>query len=242
MSRLHIPGIPVIEDRASRFKRPGAVFRPVPRRVAFRENPEASARLEERRAARLARPRPWLPDNRSRPAKRVRFGEATVVTVDRWIERRAHVFPAPGRILGQLQGWKVTPLAAPDEDGETARYTTYWGSGSSMLSFSHHRPCDREGCAWNELAGIQRGWDGRTPGRFRHWSTADVFRVWLARRERVRRRGGSIGRRRVVLVSSSQQRRSLGGAMLRFEVSGRSLSSSTRTPVSPWHMALAGFP
>lgn len=220
MSRLHIPGIPLIEDRASRFKSTGAVFRPLPRRVAFRENPEraprrsllpvpskrpepprpetrlgprlssrsgvsppsarsarpapatatASARsslvsrLEERRAARLARPRPWLEEckssltldsaakgpkstvrppspsapsrptvlpptaparvrravalidavlakpaiskgvagrNKDKSVKRVRFGEMTVVTVPRWIERKDHVFPDPGRIAGR---------------------------------------------------------------------------------------------------------------------------------------------
>ncbi|KAL2009446.1 hypothetical protein VTN00DRAFT_5253 [Thermoascus crustaceus] len=41
MSRLHIPGVPFVEDRASRFKRTGAVFRPISRRVAFRENLES---------------------------------------------------------------------------------------------------------------------------------------------------------------------------------------------------------
>lgn len=301
MSRLHIPGIPLIEDRASRFKSTGAVFRPLPRRVAFRENPEraprrsllpvpskrpepprpetrlgprlssrsgvsppsarsarpapatatASARsslvsrLEERRAARLARPRPWLEEckssltldsaakgpkstvrppspsapsrptvlpptaparvrravalidavlakpaiskgvagrNKDKSVKRVRFGEMTVVTVPRWIERKDHVFPDPGRIAGRLQGWKVTQLEEPDEDGEMCKYTTYWGhSQPSMLAFNHYRPCGR-GCAWNRLAALQR--------KLRAWDTEAVFKAWLAEREKIRQRGG----------------------------------------------------
>ncbi|KAL2010005.1 hypothetical protein VTN00DRAFT_5812 [Thermoascus crustaceus] len=358
MSRLHIPGIPFVEDRASRFKRTGAVFRPIPRRVAFRENPEAAprrsflpvpvkpperprvsetrskprpaarsvvsfpsarspsaaSRLEERRAARLARPRPWLQEGKSsqslasaakgpkstvlppppsapsrscvlpptassrarravalidaflvKPAiskgvaggrkdksvKRIRFGEATVVTVDRWIERKEHVFPAPGRILGQLQGWKVTPLEEPDEDGEMSKYTTYWGSGSSMLSFSHHRPCDRDGCAWNELANIQRGWDSKSPSRFRHWSTADVFKTMSSARFVVRLLLLSIGRRRRLSSSHRRLTEYWWRDAAFSEVSQRSLSPttiylltylSTGHPVSPWHMALVGFP
>ncbi|PWY77244.1 hypothetical protein BO94DRAFT_588579 [Aspergillus sclerotioniger CBS 115572] len=208
------------------------------------------SRLEERRAARQARSRPWVspksqsqqkspegplsmlhpsppthpshsfcpgshrPDVRSSKAQRairridevlaksalasagaggrktkslksVRFGETTAVPVSRWIDRRENVFPAPLAAMGYLQGWKVTPLSKPDEDGETEKYTTYWGSDSYIMLTSSHsasQPCDRYGCAWNRLARIA---DMRPT-----WGPATVFMAYNQLREQIRQRGG----------------------------------------------------
>ncbi|PYI20592.1 hypothetical protein BO99DRAFT_421502 [Aspergillus violaceofuscus CBS 115571] len=65
---------------------------------------------------------------KDKPKKRVRFCETTEVqSVPRWIERKEHVFPAFLSCLGHLQGWKVTALREPDEDGEMEKHTTYLG-------------------------------------------------------------------------------------------------------------------
>ncbi|PYI10618.1 hypothetical protein BO78DRAFT_414696 [Aspergillus sclerotiicarbonarius CBS 121057] len=117
--------------------------------------------------------------------KSVRFGETTVVPVSRWIDRRENVFPAPLAALGHLQGWKVTPLSKPDEDGETEKYTTYWGSDSYIMLTSSHsasESCGRYGCAWNRLACIA---DQRPT-----WGPATVFMAWNKLREQIRQRGG----------------------------------------------------
>ncbi|PTU16963.1 hypothetical protein P175DRAFT_0505371 [Aspergillus ochraceoroseus IBT 24754] len=116
--------------------------------------------------------------------KSVRFGETTVVSVSRWIERKEHVFPAPPMAMGYLQGWSVAALKEPDEDGEVDKYTTYWGSDSYVMLTSNHAegPCNREGCAWNSLARIQ----ARRP----MWSPETVFKAWLKKRAMIRERGG----------------------------------------------------
>ncbi|KAL5336055.1 hypothetical protein BJX70DRAFT_400997 [Aspergillus crustosus] len=121
---------------------------------------------------------------KSKPAKNVRFGETSVVSVPRWIVRQEHVYPAPPMAMGHFQGWSVTPLAKPDEDGEEEKYTTYWGSDSYVMLTSNHaqRPCDREGCAWNQLARIQ----AMRP----MWSPETIFKAWLLKREDIRKRGG----------------------------------------------------
>ncbi|KAL2860666.1 uncharacterized protein BJX67DRAFT_392158 [Aspergillus lucknowensis] len=183
---------------------PRSSVRPFPTqpRPTSRPSFRVSSRLEERRAARQARPRPWararprspvtsrsdLPSanlvkppskpkvqatrakSRAKPAilikgprkdksvrKCVRFGATTTVSVPRWIVRREHVYSAPPLAMGHIQGWSVTPLAEPDEDGEEEKYTTYWGSDSYVILTSNHAegPCDRYGCAWNALGWVQ---------------------------------------------------------------------------------------
>ncbi|KAL3478190.1 hypothetical protein BJX99DRAFT_108807 [Aspergillus californicus] len=84
--------------------------------------------------------------------------------------------------MGRLQNWTVTPLKKPDEDGETEKYTTCWGS-DSFTGISDHGsgPCNRYGCAWNTMARIQ----ARRPT----WNPLMVFEAWLLRRTIIRERG-----------------------------------------------------
>jgi hypothetical protein len=87
-----------------------------------------------------------------------------------------------------LEGWDVKALDKPDEDGEMEKYTTYWGHGCSMLSYSHALgPCGRDACAWNQLSDIQRRLELRG---VRPLSMAHVFKVWQDKRARIRERGG----------------------------------------------------
>ncbi|KAE8379303.1 hypothetical protein BDV26DRAFT_291466 [Aspergillus bertholletiae] len=87
---------------------------------------------------------------KAKPAKRVRFGETTVVTVSRWIDRSEHSFIFPSW-FGHLQGWRVFALSEPNEDGETEKYVSQWGSDPYDMLHTHYqatRPCGREGCVW----------------------------------------------------------------------------------------------
>lgn len=132
-----------------------------------------------------ARAKPSAPaksERKSKPTKSVRFGETTVVSVPRWIDRRKNVYPAPIAAMGTLQGWSVTPLTNPDEDGEEEKYTTYWGS-DSYVGISDHisQPCHRQSCAWNALARLQ--------ARHPDWTPPEVFRCWLHKRESIRKKG-----------------------------------------------------
>ncbi|PYH96896.1 hypothetical protein BO71DRAFT_396684 [Aspergillus ellipticus CBS 707.79] len=116
--------------------------------------------------------------------KAVRFGETTVISYPRWIVRQEHVYPAPIAAMGHLQGWSVTPLTEPDEDGEMEKYVSYWGSDSYVMLTSSHdasAPCNRHGCAWNRLARIAAS----RPA----WGPATVFMVWNRLRERFRKQG-----------------------------------------------------
>ncbi|KAL1979417.1 hypothetical protein VTN96DRAFT_5981 [Rasamsonia emersonii] len=191
-----------------------------------------SSWLEERRAARQHRQRPWLQKGQSattstpprlakpaRPAiretaptsarqrvpayggllvrpgsseempeKRVRFGDVTVHEVGFWIDRQRHVFRDGAYLTGRLQGWRVTPRAEPDEEGETEKYMTMWGHDHSSLFYHDaHKPCTNDGCAWNSLARIKRRW--REKG-IHGWNRDDIFRTWNRYREKVRERGG----------------------------------------------------
>ncbi|GAQ46856.1 similar to An13g01200 [Aspergillus niger] len=121
---------------------------------------------------------------KAKSVKSVRFGEDTVIPVSCWIVRREHVFPAPLAAMGHLQGWKVTPRAEPDEEGEMEKYTTYWGSDSYVMLDIHSvsEPCGRDGCQYQRLASIA----ARRPG----WGPATVFLAWNMLREKVRQRGG----------------------------------------------------
>ncbi|OJJ42916.1 hypothetical protein ASPZODRAFT_1237540 [Penicilliopsis zonata CBS 506.65] len=138
--------------------------------------------------AALAKPRPRRAQETtpvvSDKKKRVRFGDATVHHVDPWIVRSEHVFPAPGRILGLLVGWKVTPLAIPDEYGETEKYSTSWASDSASMYADHvHGPkyCDPDCCAWASLAQVARA----NPT----CNLRQVKKIWLAMRWKARRMG-----------------------------------------------------
>ncbi|PWY67771.1 hypothetical protein BO83DRAFT_439364 [Aspergillus eucalypticola CBS 122712] len=121
---------------------------------------------------------------KAKSVKSVRFGEDTIIPVSCWIVRREHVFPAPLAAMGHLQGWKVTPRAEPDEEGEMEKYTTYWGSDSYVMLDIHSasEPCGRDGCQYQRLASIA----ARRPG----WGPATVFMAWNMLREKVRQRGG----------------------------------------------------
>ncbi|KAK2800014.1 hypothetical protein FQN50_008253, partial [Emmonsiellopsis sp. PD_5] len=92
-----------------------------------------------------------------RNVKSVKFGGTTVHEVERWIKPGVHS-QGPPSAVGQLHGWRVTPLKEPDQDGEDAKYATYWCSmGSTQLSHAHSydKPCGRSFCAWNEIAKVQ---------------------------------------------------------------------------------------
>ncbi|OJZ80702.1 hypothetical protein ASPFODRAFT_212454 [Aspergillus luchuensis CBS 106.47] len=123
-------------------------------------------------------------ERKAKSVKSVRFGEDTIIPVSCWIVRREHVFPAPLAAMGHLQGWKVTPRAEPDEEGEMEKYTTYWGSDSYVMLDIHSasEPCGRDGCQYQRLASIA----ARRPG----WGPATVFLAWNLLREKVRQRGG----------------------------------------------------
>ncbi|KAE8152592.1 hypothetical protein BDV25DRAFT_137786 [Aspergillus avenaceus] len=115
--------------------------------------------------------------------KCVRFGDTTVIPVSRWIDRREHVFIGPPSAMGHLQGWNVTALTEPDEDGEMEKHTTYWGSDSYIMLTSNHAfgPCDRYLCAWNALA--------RVKAVRPMWNSEMVFKGWMRLREIKREKG-----------------------------------------------------
>ncbi|PYH43359.1 uncharacterized protein BP01DRAFT_301232 [Aspergillus saccharolyticus JOP 1030-1] len=201
LSRLH-------ERRAARQarSRPWAQARsttkpPLPQRPAPTPTSATHVRMTAREMvakidailAKYAAPRARVPRvpvscvpvvRKDKSKKRVRFCETTeVLTVPRWIERKEHVFPGPLSCLGHLQGWKVTPLREPDEDGEMEKYTTYWGS-DTYVCLSYHNansPCNRYMCAWNSLARIQ----AKRPA----WQPPMVFSGWLKMREKLREQG-----------------------------------------------------
>ncbi|OKL61695.1 hypothetical protein UA08_02395 [Talaromyces atroroseus] len=89
-----------------------------------------------------------------RAKKGVRFGDVAVREVDYWVDRKEHVFFDGGLwALGRLQGWRVTPLDTPDEDGETEKYMTMWGHDHSSLYYhTHMPPCPHAGCVWAKIS------------------------------------------------------------------------------------------
>ncbi|KAL2825900.1 hypothetical protein BDW59DRAFT_161278 [Aspergillus cavernicola] len=120
----------------------------------------------------------------TKPVKHVHFGETTVVSVNRWIDRRKNTYPASIPAMGyQLQGWSVTPLSKPDKNGEEERYSTFWGSDSYVMLPKHaSKPCDHgQDCSYNYLARIQ--------ARHAEWAPKVVFQAWLHRRESIRQKG-----------------------------------------------------
>ncbi|KAL1964484.1 hypothetical protein VTN77DRAFT_6910 [Rasamsonia byssochlamydoides] len=132
----------------------------------------------------------WPGSFKEKPVKRVRFGDVTVHEVDFWIDRQrdVHRDGAWAFLTGRLQGWRVTPRAEPDDEGETDKYMTMWGHDHSSLYYhSADRPCANDGCAWNTLARIKRRWQEKA---YRGWDRSDVFAAWLAWRQRIRDRGG----------------------------------------------------
>ncbi|KAE8389354.1 hypothetical protein BDV23DRAFT_184591 [Aspergillus alliaceus] len=117
------------------------------------------------------------------PVKKcVRFGEVSVKSVSRWIERPKDVYIVPS-FMGTLQGWSVTHLATPDEDGEMEKYVSYWGSDSYIMLTSAHAqgPCGRYRCSWNALARVQARWP--------HFNPSTVFAKWQQLRAIRRERG-----------------------------------------------------
>ncbi|KAI9374341.1 hypothetical protein BJX61DRAFT_314191 [Aspergillus egyptiacus] len=229
-----VPSLPKTPTPRPSFKRPTPVPSAPKKPTPVPSFPvSTSSRLEERKAARQSRPRPWAQprflatsrsklsttgvlapskakisathtkssarvdsarakpvtsvkgERKGKPAKKcVRFGETTAVSVPRWIVRQEHVFIGPPKAMGHLQGWSVTPLKEPDEDGDEEKYVTYWGSDSYVMLTSTHAsgPCDREGCAWNALAWIQ----AHRPT----WTPEMIFRCWHDERALIRERGG----------------------------------------------------
>lgn len=92
-----------------------------------------------------------VPGRKAVEKKRLRFGEATVVSVSRWIELPDHIFSG---IPSWFKGGRVTPLFESDEDGEL-KYTTSRGSDSYEMLISYDMgPCDGQNCAWNSQGHI----------------------------------------------------------------------------------------
>ncbi|KAL4920353.1 hypothetical protein BDW62DRAFT_216189 [Aspergillus aurantiobrunneus] len=109
---------------------------------------------------------------KSKPTKTVRFGETTVISVTRWIDRRKNTYPDPIPAGGRLLGWTVTPLSEPNDQGEMEE---------RLLSHHANGPCGRQNCAWNALARIQ----AKRPS----WDPSTVFKCWLLKRDSIRSYG-----------------------------------------------------
>lgn len=126
---------------------------------------------------------------KEKPEKRVRFSDSVRVhNVSFWIDRKKHVFDNGLRLLGRLQGWRVTPLEKPDEDGETEHYMTIWGHDHSNLHY--HRgvvQCPQPGCVWSRIARFEAR---LAASGVRLPESADVVRAWSVGREKIRQRGG----------------------------------------------------
>ncbi|EEA25048.1 hypothetical protein TMatcc_011286 [Talaromyces marneffei ATCC 18224] len=115
-----------------------------------------------------------------RAKKGVRFGSTEIREVDFWIDRKRNVFQDGGLWkMGRLQGWRVTPLETPNEDGETEKYMTMWGHDHSSVYYHHpdEPECTHEGCLWQAIALFARycrrkkkdlGCEGEN--LLRHWS------------------------------------------------------------------------
>lgn len=120
---------------------------------------------------------------KAKPVKRVRFGETTVIPVSRWINRSEHSFIFPSW-FGHLQGWRVVALSEPNDDGETEKYISTWGSDQfdMLQTHTHSRiPCGREGCAWEAMRRIKR----QRPG----WTSQMLIKGFNDYREKMRQRG-----------------------------------------------------
>ncbi|EAS28791.2 uncharacterized protein CIMG_07537 [Coccidioides immitis RS] len=88
--------------------------------------------------------------------KRVQFSGGHVKIVDRWIVPGVDTYrDHTPSLLGKLGGWKVTPLPAPDNDGETDKYIEYWCTSLTQLRSHSGRPCERS-CAYSQLGQVQR--------------------------------------------------------------------------------------
>lgn len=94
-----------------------------------------------------------------RSKKGVRFGSTEIREVDFWIDRKRNVFQDGGLwAMGRLQGWRVTPLKTPNEDGETEKYMTMWGHDHSSMYYHHpdDPECPHEGCLWQAISRFAR--------------------------------------------------------------------------------------
>lgn len=97
--------------------------------------------------------------DKARPKKSVRFGSTEIREVDFWIDRKRNVFQDGGLwAMGRLQGWRVTSLETPNEDGETEKYMTMWGHDHSSMYYHHpdDPECPHEGCLWQAIARFAR--------------------------------------------------------------------------------------
>ncbi|RAO68100.1 uncharacterized protein BHQ10_004112 [Talaromyces amestolkiae] len=175
------------------------------RRTFFR-NPERVARVNL--YARLAEARKSIvsrsanplrsilvrPDSdKVRPKKGVRFGSTEIREVDFWIDRKRNVFRDGGlSAMGRLQGWRVTPLETPDEDGETEKYMTMWGHDHSSVYYHHpdDPECPHEGCLWQAIARFARRC--RRKKQDLGSEGENLLRLWSEYRQRARDEGYDI--------------------------------------------------
>ncbi|KAB8255748.1 hypothetical protein BDV32DRAFT_108754 [Aspergillus pseudonomiae] len=120
---------------------------------------------------------------KDKPRKRVRFGETTVIPVERWIVRSEHSFIFPSW-FGNLQGWRVVALSEPNDDGETEKYVSMWGSDHYDMLYTHahsETPCSRQGCVWDRMKHIM--------SQHPKWTPAMVIKGFNVYREKMRQRG-----------------------------------------------------
>jgi hypothetical protein len=124
--------------------------------------------------------------------KSVRFGDVAVHDIDYWIDRKRHVFDDGGlyRMMGTLQGWRVTPLAEPNEDRELERYMTMWSSSALHCTLYYHigmPHCTNHGCHWNEIGEVYRAFLRKGVSL---WDRHDlILYAWSELRERERQKG-----------------------------------------------------
>lgn len=122
--------------------------------------------------------------------KSVRFGDVAVHDVDYWIDRKTHVFFDGGLWkMGRLQGWRVTPLDKPNEDGELEKYVTMWGSDHSNLYYHTNtgKKCHNAGCHWSSIAFVYKSYMRQG---VHLWDRHDlVLYAWSELRERERQKG-----------------------------------------------------
>nr|KMM69673.1 hypothetical protein CPAG_05987 [Coccidioides posadasii RMSCC 3488] len=130
----------------------------------------------------------------SKSEKRVQFSGGHVKIVDRWIVPGVDTYrDHTPSLLGKLGGWKVTPLPAPDNDGETDKYIEYWCTSLTQLRSHSGRSCERS-CAYSQLGQVQRELNRRNgitdDDDPRDIPSMYVYRLWNQRREKLRSRGG----------------------------------------------------
>lgn len=124
-----------------------------------------------------------------KPKKCVQFGDVTVHKVNFWIDRKRDIFNDGGSYkLGRLQGWRVTPLSKPDEDGLTEHFMTKWGHDHSTLWYHESdKSCGQADCAWNNIALVRHK---LVQAGFRGFENHEIIATWNGMREKIREYGG----------------------------------------------------